>query len=111
MSAKAIHMPQIIGTRSRIYLFWGLVTVVVLSLSIYVYAVNTTAQNIALRQTLERQASEIASNLGIMEFTYIDLKSTVTIELASLYGFKEEKNPIYISRHLSNSLSLNTSNR
>ncbi|MEX0919446.1 MAG: hypothetical protein WDZ64_01695 [Parcubacteria group bacterium] len=105
------NMPFHIGHQYRVYLFWSLVTVATMSLSIYIYAVNTTAKNIAVRQNLERQASEIATELGTMEFTYIDLKNNVTIEIASLHGFKEEKNPLYISRHLSNSLSLNTSNR
>ncbi|NCN08014.1 hypothetical protein GW944_00395 [Candidatus Parcubacteria bacterium] len=108
-TAKTISIFPNIGYEYRTYIFWSLLALITLSLSFYIYAINSTARNIAIRQGLERQASEISGKLASLEFTYINLKNEVTIELASTKGFKEVKSPLYVSRHLNNSLSFNTS--
>ncbi len=96
---------------NRVYFFWTMVTVSFLSLFIYIYAVNATARNIVTRQGLEKQIASASANLNSLEFAYIELKNDVTIELAYLYGFKEVKNPLYVSRTNSTSLSYNTLKR
>lgn len=88
-----------------------MVVVSILSLSIYIYAVNATARNIVARQDLERQIANTRANLNSLEFAYIELKNNITIELAYLYGFKEVRNPLYISRTNPASLSYNTLRR
>jgi len=93
----------------RTRIFWALLATITITLSFYIYAINATARNIALRQNLERQVTEMSGKLATLEFTYINLKHAGTIEVASTKGFKEEKNHLYISRHLTNSLSFNTS--
>lgn len=95
---------------NRMRFFWALVTLSMFSFVIYVYAINTTARNVALRQDLERQIADISVNLNSLEFAYIELKNNVTIELAYHYGFKEVINPLYVSRHPL-SLSFNTLER
>lgn len=102
---------QIISYENKVHLFWTLVAVSIMSLFIYIYAINTTTRNIALRQNLEKQITDISTNLNSLEFTYIDLKNDVTIELAREYGFKEVKNPLYVSRASRVSLSYNTASR
>lgn len=92
---------------SRVRFFWGLVTLSIFSLVIYVYAINVTARNVAMRQDLERQIAEVSVNLNSLEFAYIELKNNVTMELAHTYGFREVKNPLYVSRRPV-SLSFNT---
>ena len=91
----------------RVRFFWALITISTLSFVVYVYAINSTARNIALRQDLEKNIAEISVNLNSLEFAYIELKNNVTIELAYHYGFKEVQNPLYVSRRPI-SLSLNT---
>lgn len=82
-----------------------------LSLFIYIYAVNVTARNIVVRQDLERQMANISVNLNSLEFDYIELKNNVTIELAYDHGFREAKSPLYVSRTRPASLSFNTLSR
>ena len=96
---------------NRVRFFWTMVVVSILSIFIYVYAVNATARNIVTRQSLERQIGNISANLNSLEFAYIELKNNVTIELAYYYGFKEVKNPLYVSRTNRASLSFNTFRR
>lgn len=96
---------------NRVRFFWIMVVVSILSLSIYVYAVNATARNIVVRRDLEKQITSVSSSLNSLEFAYIELRNNITIELAYLYGFKEVRNPLYISRTNPASLSYNTLRR
>jgi hypothetical protein len=102
---------RIISYDNRVRFFWTMVTVSILSLFIYVYAVNTTTRNIVTRQALERQVANTSANLNSLEFAYIELKNSVTMELAYFHGFKEVKNPLYVSRTNRASLSYNTLRR
>ncbi|KKW01672.1 MAG: hypothetical protein UY36_C0018G0004 [Parcubacteria group bacterium GW2011_GWA1_49_11] len=99
------------GYYNRVRLFWVLAAISVLSLGIYVYAINTIARNIAARQDLERQMIKVSADLDSLEFAYIGLKNNITIELARNYGFEEAKSPLYVSRARSSSLSFNTLSR
>jgi hypothetical protein len=99
------------GYENRVHFFWVMIAISILSLCLYVYAINATARNIATRQGLEKQAVNISANLNPLEFAYIELKNNVTIELAYQYGFKEVKDPLYVSRTNPVALSLNTSSR
>lgn len=92
----------------RVRLFWILTIICTLSFFTYIYAVNITARNIALRQSLEKQMARASANLDSLEFTYIDLKNNITIELARERGFREVKSPLYVSRTHTASLSFNT---
>ena len=95
----------------RVRFFWILAIISILSLFIYIYAINVTARSAALGQNLERQMTRAGSELDSLEFAYIKLKNNVTLELAYERGFKETKNPLYVSRRPNTSLSINTLNR
>lgn len=88
--------------------FWFLASVALCSLCVYVYAINSAAHNIALRQNLEREVAETSMRLSTLEFASIELKNDITIETAHEYGFAEVKEPLYVSRNSSDSLTLNT---
>jgi len=100
-----------ISYHNRVRFFWILVAISLLSLSVYVYAINTIARNIATGQNLEKQIVKISTGLDLLEFAYIDLKNNITIELARDYGFQEVKSPLYVSRARSLSLSFNALSR
>jgi hypothetical protein len=95
----------------RARFFWVLVAISILSLCAYIYAISATARNIALRQDLERQIAKVSANLNSLEFAYIELKNNITLELAYHYGFREVKNPLYVSRTRTAALSFNTLDR
>lgn len=89
--------------------FWFLVSVSVFSLLIYVYAINAAAHHIAVRQNLESEVTALNSSLGSLEFDSIALKNAITMEVASIYGFEEVREPLYVSRNSpATALTLNT---
>lgn len=88
--------------------FWFLAGVSLLSLAVYVYAINATAHHIAVRQNLEKEVAQATSNLGSLEFARIELTNAVTIDTAEEYGFTEVRQPLYVTRDSADSLTLNT---
>ena len=108
---RTISIPTHAGYDHRVCFFWILSALSMLSLSVYVYAINATARNIAIRQDLERQVAHISADLDSLEFAYIELKNNITIELALQHGFREVKSPLYISRLRPAPLSFNTLDR
>ena len=100
-----------ISYNQRVYFFWGLVTISIFSLLVYIYGINTIIRNVATRQELEKQVANISVNFNSLEFTYIELRNKITMELAYQYGFREIESPLYISRAHSPSLSFNTIKR
>jgi len=96
---------------NRVRFFWALVGVSILSLFVYIYAINSTARLVAVRQNLEREMRETSAGLNSLEFSLIELKNEVTLELAHAYGFREVENPLYVSRRSPESLTLNTVSR
>ena len=96
-----------ISYEDRARFFWFLVSISLLSLLFYIYAVNATAHHIAVRENLESEVSETSVRLSTLEFTSIALKNDITLEVAHSYGFKEALQPLYVSRDTSYSLTLN----
>ncbi len=96
---------------NRTKAFWALSSACLLSLVLYVYAVNATAHNVAMRASLEREAAELTGELASLEFQYINLQGDVTLTRAAEYGFEEVKEPLYVSKTAGNSLSFNTQSR
>ena len=103
--ARAISYDQ------RVRFFWLLACVSIGSLVLYMYSIQATAQNIAVRQELQARGAEASGKLGALEFTYIELKNGVSMELASHYGFQEAEAPLYVSRNQPSALTLNTDTR
>lgn len=96
-----------ISYNHRVRAFWALVAVSALALFAYIYTINVTARNIAERENLEAEISRISANLDSLEFAYVKLKNGVTMEVALGRGFKEARNPLYVSRQEA-SLSFNS---
>lgn len=101
----------ILSLDNRVRAFWTLSFVCVACLVIYVYAVNATARNVALRAALEREATELNSEIAGLEFEYIARTGEVTLERAQALGFSEVKEPLYVSKDDSSSLSFNPQTR
>lgn len=88
--------------------FWFLISCLLLSFGLYIYAVNATAHHIAVRQNLEREVGELASHIGTLEFATIEMRNDITMERATELGFTEVRKPLYVSRTPNTALTLNT---
>ena len=101
-----------ISYEDRERFFWFLTAMSLGALLVYVYAINASAHNIAIRQNLERELSEERVELSTLEFQAIALKNSVTLEVAEAHGFREVSEPLYVSRGAGTpSLTLNTVTR
>jgi len=94
----------------RVRAFWALVTISMVALCAYIYAINATARNISHRASIEREMRDSSGELDSLEFAYIELRNNVTLELAYEKGFREEKTPLFVSRDKSSALTFNTVN-
>jgi len=91
----------------RIKAFWILISISMACLVVYVLAVNFIVRNTIVRQTLEIETANMATHIGELEFSYIALKNKASLDLAYARGFKEVTSPIYISKSVPRSLSIN----
>lgn len=92
---------------NRANIFWFIVSLSLLSLFVYFYAIHSIARSTAMRQNLEAQVVDAAGRIGTLEFAYIELKNNITSEVAESYGFKEARKPLYVSRTTGSALTLN----
>ncbi len=104
--AAALHF----NLENRRYYFWALASVSILSLMVYIYAIQATAKNVAMRQNLETRLAEVNGQLTSLEFSYIELKNNIDLDTARAYGFEETEDELYVSRNAAKSLTLNTPN-
>ena len=96
---------------NRARTFWTLVFLSIAFLVVYVLAVNATVRNTVVRENLEEQGLNLSAVIGELEFTHIALKNGISLDLAHARGFRDVVSPIYVSRTVSHTLSLNTDNR
>ena len=96
---------------NRTRVFWFLILVLVFLTFTHVYVVSSTTKNVARRQMLEKEVLNMTVQQSSLEFAYIQLKNEINIELAQEIGFKEAKNPTFVSRATSDSLGIFTLNR
>lgn len=78
--------------------FWSLVAIIFMLSLMYGYFVNVTIFNVADRIKLESKITQLDSKLGEMEFEYLSLKSSVTIEKAYELGFINSQSTHFVSR-------------
>ena len=91
-------------------IFWSLAVAIIIMLGLYLYFLSNTVYTTVLRQQAEKSIAFLEGSASTLESNYLNIKNTVTIELARARGFKDILSTQYISRKsLGKSLSLNTS--
>ncbi|MFZ2048956.1 MAG: hypothetical protein WAV25_01500 [Minisyncoccia bacterium] len=102
-----MYITKTLSYDTRARAFWTLVVLSILSLVVYIFAINATIRNTVTRQNLENEVATISTQLGDLEFSYIALKNRVSLDLAYTRGFKNVSSAQYISRGESRSLTMN----
>ena len=64
----------------------------------YVYFVNVTVHNVVARRTIEHDIALVATEVSQLESHYIDLKSSVTLDLAKSRGFAQADQERFVER-------------
>lgn len=104
-------LAKALSYENRVRAFWAMAAACLMLLFVYIFSINATARNVAEKQQWGRQIAAINSELESLEFSYIELKNEITLELARTYGFREVARPLYVSRDVNSSLSLNSPER
>ncbi len=92
---------------TRVIAFWTLISIFLLCVVVYAYAVRTTISNTIARANLESISANLGASVGEMEFKYISMQNDVSLQMAFERGFQNVAEPLYISRITSHSLSMN----
>lgn len=88
-------------------LVWLLALSVVSSFILYMFLVNGAVLNVVAREEVENDLATINSRVSELEFEYIALKNSITIQYAYDRGFKDVSEIAFVERTPSSNLSLN----
>jgi len=86
-------------------LVWLLLVGTIFSLCFYIYAINKTVRNVAKRQSIETELSNLSAQIGESEFKYISIKNGIDLSLAYSIGFENNLETKYVSRKSSVALA------
>lgn len=73
---------------------------------LYAYFVNQTVLNVVARKNIEENMTQTHARIGEMEFEYMKLKESLTIEKAFALGLEVNENKRFVSRSTSDTLTL-----
>lgn len=96
-----------ISYEDRERMFYFLCLAALASVIFYIYGINATARNVAQRGELEKRVEAVQAELATLEFQYIALKNSITLNRALSLGFQEVRNPLFVTRGETARLSFN----
>lgn len=67
--------------------FWALSSIVSSLVAVYVILVGLTVWNTLIRQRSEKDITLLQDNVSELEFSYVNLKSSINIEMARTLGY------------------------
>lgn len=99
MNIKVIKLPQ------YKYFVIAFSAISLISLILYVYAVNSTVRNVVARQNMEVELTRLTALNSELEFSYITKRNSLNIEKAKSLGFREAPATAFVSRESSVALA------
>jgi len=99
MSSSNI-IPKVFHLNTRT-LFFVLLSLLVLVFLAYVFLVNKTVMNVVERERVEKDIASLSSSMGELEFKYIGLKNSITLDLAYEKGFSDAIPTSFLAREKS----------
>jgi len=88
-------------------LVWLLATSIVSMAILYMFLVNGAVFNVVAREDIENQLATINARVSELEFEYIGLRNSITIQYAYDRGFRDVTNTTFAERTPRSNLSLN----
>jgi hypothetical protein len=87
--------------------FWSLFSVFVFFVASYGFLLNSTMMNAVSKQNMGKQISTLGSEVNTLEFKYLNVKNSITLDLAASKGFVAvASNKFAVIDSAQNSLSL-----
>ncbi len=78
---------QILNLDQSHIVFWGLISLLVLSFIIYSYLLLSSIINVVDRQTVEKSITELDSKVLTLESEYVRVKNSITFDPTNNHGF------------------------
>ena len=88
-------------------LVWLLSASIISMAILYMFLVNGAVFNVVAREDLENQLATINAKVSELEFEYIGLRNSITIQYAYDRGFRDVTNATFAERTPRSNLSLN----
>lgn len=88
-------------------IFFILVVCILLNVAFYTHFLNQTVINVVEREKKESEITGLFSEIGTLEFQYIQSKNDLSLEYAKELGFVESPTILFVSRTKDASLSFN----
>lgn len=83
-------------------IFITLSSIIVFSVTFYIYCIIGTVYNVVDREALENRSNDLALTIEDKQFKLLSAKNNITLSVAESMGFKETKESVYISSGNSN---------
>jgi hypothetical protein len=90
VAAQKIHIEKT--------LFLGLAASLVLLFGLYIYFVSASVVHVVMRTQTNQEIADISTDISELEGSYIEAQHRVSAEIASLQGYREAKQKIFIDR-------------
>lgn len=78
-------------------IFWGFVSLLVMSLAVYVYFLSMSVFAVIERKGAESKSNKINSHMSMLESEYVTLDKNIDLALAHERGFADISVPKYLS--------------
>lgn len=75
-----------------------LFSAIIFCVVLYTYSAFKTTENAFKKTAVMKKISAVSSLIGESESEYLNLKNSINLETAYSMGFKDVKNPRYLSR-------------
>lgn len=83
--------------RKQLYLLLG--GGILLLFALYVYLVNQTVMHVVAREEAEIVLSDVRAEVGALELSLINTRSSITLAYAEMHGFVASENTAFIARN------------
>ncbi len=78
--------------------FFAALSCIIVSVSCYIYFLSASVVHVVMRKEVDKEIATLSSSVGTLEATYIEFQHKVSQDIASLQGFIQTDEKIFIDR-------------
>jgi len=78
--------------------FFGALSLVLVSVICYMYFLSASVVHVVMRKEVDKEIASLSSAVGSLEASYIEIQHSVSKDIASMRGFKQTDEKIFIDR-------------
>ncbi len=78
--------------------FFAALSCVLISVLCYMYFLSASVVHVVMRKEVDKEIATLSSSVGSLEASYIEFQHSVSKDIASLRGFTQTEEKIFIDR-------------